>query len=95
MAELANSRRRNKVLTFKRGEPVRLTFQVLREANEPLTVREIAERMFRVVGKENPDERSRYHLRHAVRNVLRSHKGNTVTPVTGYWPERWAIIPPG
>jgi hypothetical protein len=30
MAELANSRRRNKVLTFKRGEPTRLTFQVLR-----------------------------------------------------------------
>ena len=93
MAALANSRRRNKVLTFKRGEPVRLTFQILREASEPVTVREIAERMFRLGGRDDPDERSLYHLKHAIRNVLRAHKGKTVTVSEGVWPERWAIMP--
>jgi hypothetical protein len=94
MAALANARRRNKVLTFRRGEPTKLTFQILREASEPLTVREIAERMFRIGGRADPDERSLFHLRHAVRNVLRAHKGKTVTVSEGVWPERWAIIQP-
>jgi hypothetical protein len=94
MAKLANARRRNKVLTFKRGEPVKLTFQVLREANEALTVRQIADRMFRLAGRDDADERSQYHLRHAVRNVLRTHRGKTVLASEGVWPERWTIIPP-
>jgi hypothetical protein len=92
MAALANARRRNRVLTFKRGEPVRLTFKILREASEPLTVREIAARMFALAGRADPDERGMYHLRHAVRNVLRAHKGKTVAVSEGVWPERWTII---
>jgi hypothetical protein len=48
--------------------------------------------MFRLGGRDDPDERSLYHLRHAVRNVLRAHKGKTVVVSEDIWPERWSII---
>lgn len=93
MAKLAASRKRSRVMTFKRGEPVQLTFQILRAATEPLTIREISERMAKLRGKDVADERGMYHLRHAIRHILKSHRGKSVTASEGIWPERWSIIP--
>ena len=89
--ELVNARRRAKVLTFRRGEPVQLTFQILRAASEPLSVREISERMAKLRGKDVTDETGMYHLRHAVRHVLRNYRGKSVAVTEGVWPERWMI----
>jgi hypothetical protein len=63
------------------------------DVGEGEATRKISERMAKLRGKDVTDKRGMYHLRHAVRHVLRKHRGKSVTVTEGVWPERWTIIP--
>lgn len=82
---------RKRPTRFPRGEPTRLTLRVLRESNEPLTTKEIAERACHMDGRE-PDAKTLANMKAAVRDVVNNHRGKTITPVPDLWPRRWLIV---
>jgi hypothetical protein len=83
-------RRRKPNPWFKRGTVFRAALDVLRAAQMPLTVREIAEAMLAAKGAEATPEALR-DLFGAVQAALRNHKGGSVVEDTIARPARWAL----
>jgi hypothetical protein len=71
-------RRRQTNRWFKRGTALRHVLEVLREAEEPLTPREITKRMLKQGGVDNPDPVEFYRLSKSVQSALHSHKGDSI-----------------
>ena len=64
---------------------------ILRDASEPMTAREIAMQVLREVGCENPDQKLAQRTVNAVEASLRHHRGKTVES-SGRYPMQWRAI---
>jgi hypothetical protein len=85
-------RRRKPNLWFKRGTVFRNALDVLRNAERPLTTREIAARMLAAKGVTAPADKDRRTLEGAVQSSLRNHKGKTIETVGEGMPVRWRLL---
>lgn len=87
------ARRRNKSNPwFRRGEGYRYALDVLRKAEGPLTVREIAERMVALKGVTDATPKQIRDLAAASLTSLRNHQGQTVVKVGEGVPGRWRLV---
>jgi len=86
-------RRRQHNPWFKRGTALRHVLEVLREAEGPLTPREITKRMLKQRGVDNPDPVEFYRLSKSVQSALHSHKGDSIVAHSHLKPTRWSIRP--
>lgn len=84
-------RRRKPNPWFKRGTVYRHALDVLRTAQEPMTTREITERMLAAKGVTNADPKALRDLITSVLSCLRLHEGKSVRTVGEGMPARWAI----
>ena len=84
-------RRRRPNPWFKRGTVFRSALDVLRTAQEPLTVSEIADRMLQAKGVEERPVEAIRHLWGAIQSSLRNHKGGRVVAHEGRSPVRWSL----
>jgi hypothetical protein len=78
---------------FKRGEYTRIVLDVLREAGEPLPLREIALRALAAKGIALPDARLRKNTRHRLSTTLAVFHGRGVVEKVGSankW--RWQLV---
>src|ERR1700716_4053454 len=76
---------------FKRGTVYRRAVDVLRTATEPMTAREIAERVLTAAKIANPNKGARADLTGTVLASLRNHKGNGVQRANEGSPARWKL----
>jgi hypothetical protein len=76
---------------FKQGTVYRRAVDALRTATEPLTARDIAERMLATAKVTNPDKAALADLMGSVLSSLRNHNGNGVQRTNEGNPARWAI----
>jgi hypothetical protein len=76
---------------FKRGTVYRRAVDVLRTATEPLTAREIAERVLAAAKVTNPDKDALADLAGSVLASLRNHKGKGVERTNEGSPARWRL----
>ena len=77
---------------FKRGTVNRRAVDVLRTATEPLTAREIAERLLAAANVANPDKDAVADLAGSVLASLRNHKGKGIERANeGAAPARWRL----
>src|ERR1700730_3438688 len=77
---------------FKRGTVYRRAVDVLRTATEPLTAREIAERVLEAANVANPNKAALADLQGSILASLRNHKGKGVERTNEGSPARWALI---
>ncbi len=77
---------------FKRGTLFRHALDVLREVREPLTTRQIAERMLAAKNVRNVASRNVSNLAAGVLASLRNNQGKTVARVGEGVPGRWKIV---
>jgi hypothetical protein len=77
---------------FKRGTVYRRAVDALRTATEPLTAREIAERVLAAANISKPDKAALDDLIGTVLASLRNHKGNGVERANEGSPARWRLI---
>ncbi len=78
---------------FKRGTIIQYALDVLRKATEPLTARQIAERM--LIAKGVRDDASPKTLRSlvaAIQASLQNYDGKTVANVGEGMPGRWKVV---
>lgn len=76
---------------FKRGTVYRRAVDALRTATEPLTAREIAERVLLAANIKRPDKAALADLIGSVLASLRNHKGKGVERVNEGSPARWRL----
>src|SRR5882757_4765670 len=76
---------------FKRGTVYRRAVDVLRTATEPLTAREIAERVLAATNVANPDKDALADLAGSVLASLRNHKGKGIQRTNEGSPARWRL----
>jgi hypothetical protein len=76
---------------FKRGTAYRRAVDVLRTATEPLTAREIAERVLAAANVTNPNKEAVADLAGSVLASLRNHKGKGVQRANEGSPARWRL----
>lgn len=76
---------------FKRGTVLRRALDVLRTAEAPLMVREIAERMLKAKGIANAKPNALNDLSNGVRISLRKYEGKGVARVGDGMPGRWIV----
>jgi hypothetical protein len=76
---------------FKRGTVYRRAVDVLRTATEPMTAREIAERVLVTANIKRPDKRALADLTGTVLASLRNHSGKGVQRDNEGSPARWAV----
>jgi hypothetical protein len=74
---------------FKHGQCSRAVLDVLRTAPEPMTIREIAERVVDLCGLPKGERKAFVAAREGVRYVLRQHAG--LIAEDGSTPKRWAL----
>lgn len=79
---------------FKRGTVLRRVLDVLRNADGPLTAREITVRMVKAHGITNPPADAIRSLSASVSSCLWNHQGKGVAIKDGEYPPRWQITPP-
>jgi len=84
-------RRRKPNPYFKRGTVFRAALDVLRQAERPLTTREITEAMLAIKGAHNAPEKAVRDLTGAVQSSLRSHIGSVVEVSGDGIPTRWML----
>lgn len=84
-------RRRRGNPWFKRGTLLRHSLDVLRAANRPLTVREIALAMLAKRGVTGVKPKAVADLRCSVQSSLRNHEGKSVVENKETSPARWSI----
>jgi hypothetical protein len=80
---------------FKRGTVYRRAVDALRMATEPLTAREIAERVLAAANIEKPAKGAMADLIGSVLASLRNHKGKGVQRTNEGSPARWRLAPNG
>jgi hypothetical protein len=76
---------------FKRGTVYRRAVDVLRTAEQPLTAREIAERVLAAANIAKPNKAALADLTGAVLASLRNHKGKGVERTNEGAPARWRL----
>jgi len=76
---------------FKRGTVYRRAVDVLRTATEPLTAREIAERVLVTAKVVNPNKGALADLTGSVLASLRNHKGKGIERANEGTPARWRL----
>src|SRR6266446_3465641 len=76
---------------FKRGTVYRRAVDVLRTATEPLTAREIAERVLAAANVTKPNKAALADLAGSVLASLRNHKGKVVKRANEGAPARWRL----
>lgn len=78
-------------IPIKLGEAGRKGLEVLRDASEPMTTREIADEVLRREGVEDANTATRERVRNTIDASLRTRRGKIVTS-DGLWPQRWWVI---
>ena len=81
---------RTRSVWFRPGECLRLVYDVLRDASQPLTTREIAERVTGMKGLANGDERSRALIQKVVLGSL-GRARDTIERVESAGVVRWRV----
>jgi hypothetical protein len=76
---------------FKRGTVYRRAVDAMRTATEPLTAREIAERVLAAANVNDPDKAALADLTGSVLASLRNHKGKGVQRTNDGSPARWQL----
>jgi hypothetical protein len=76
---------------FKRGTVYRRAVDALRTATEPMTAREIAERVLAAHNIESPDKAALADLAGSVLASLRNHNGKGVQRTNEGSPARWRL----
>ena len=76
---------------FKRGTVYRRAVDVLRTATEPLTAREIAERVLAAAKVANPKKAAVADLTGSILASLRNHKGKGIERTNEGAPPRWRL----
>ena len=76
---------------FKRGTVYRRAVDVLRTATEPLTAREIAERVLEAANVANPNKAALADLQGSILASLRNHKGKGIERTNEGAPARWRL----
>jgi hypothetical protein len=76
---------------FKRGTVYRRAVDALRTAEQPLTAREIAERVLATANVTDPDKEAVADLTGSILASLRNHKGQGVQRVGEGVPARWKL----
>jgi hypothetical protein len=84
-------RRRKLNPWFKRGTIYRIALDILRDADGPLTTRQITERMLAAKGVTNASQRAVRDLITSVLSSLRLHEGKSVRTVGEGMPARWVL----
>jgi hypothetical protein len=84
-------RRRKPNPWFKRGTMFRHALDVLRDAERPMTVREIVLRMLAAKGVTDATPKRIRDLGGAVQAALRDHKGDGLTEPDEMRPTRWTV----
>ena len=77
---------------FKRGTVYRRAVDALRTAEQPLTAREIAERVLVAAKIANPNKAALADLTGSILASLRNHKGKGVQRTNDGSPAKWVII---
>jgi hypothetical protein len=77
---------------FKRGTVYRRAVDVLRTATEPMTARDIAERVLEAANIKRPDKAALADLIGSVLASLRNHKGKGVRRTNEGSPARWRLV---
>ena len=85
-------RRRKPNPWFKRGTVYRCAIDALRDADKPLTAREITWRMLLAKGVTKPDTKAARDLQGAVLASLRNHAGRAVETVGEGQPAKWRLV---
>ena len=76
---------------FKRGTVYCRAVDVLRTATEPLTARDIVERVLAAANIKRPDKAALAHLIGSILASLRNHKGNGIERTNEGAPARWRL----
>ena len=76
---------------FKRDTVYRRAVDVLRTATEPLTARDIAERVLAAAIIKRPDKAALAHLIGSILASLRNHKGNGIERTNEGASARWRL----
>jgi hypothetical protein len=76
---------------FKRGTVYRRAVDVLRTATEPLTAREIAERVLAAAKVTNPNKAALADLTGTIKSSLKNHDGKGVQRTNEGSPARWRL----
>jgi hypothetical protein len=76
---------------FKRGTVYRRAADVLRTATEPLTAREIAERVLAAAKMTNPNKAALADLTGTIKSSLKNHDGKGVQRTNEGSPARWRL----
>jgi hypothetical protein len=77
-------------LPIKLGQCGRRGLEVLRDAKEPMTAREIADEVLRLAGVFEPDAETRQRTTNTIQAILRQRRGKTVDS-DDQWPQRWRV----
>lgn len=78
-------------LPMRPGESAQWTYEILREAKEPMAARDIAAKVLARAGVMDPSRQLLQRATNTVTASLRQHRGNLVESDTS-WPKRWRII---
>jgi len=76
---------------FKRGTVFGHALDVLREAEGPLTAREVTGRMLAAKGVADADQKAVRDLIGALNSSLQNHRGKAVETVGDGMPARWIL----
>jgi hypothetical protein len=93
LRRIAVKRRRRGNPFYRRGECWRAALDVLRDASEPMTVRDLCLAMLARLGVNDPTAAQLRDLYGAVNRSLLGHDGDTVVTVGEGSPRRWALAP--
>ena len=85
-------RRRITNAWFKRGTIYRTALDTLRDAQEPLTVGEIAARVVEAKGIQNAPKSAMKKLEGSIRAALRNRLGSTVNAIFDHGTTKWAPL---
>jgi hypothetical protein len=80
---------------FKRGTVYRRAVDVLRTATEPMTAREIAERVLTAAKVTNPAKAALADLIGTINSSLRNHDGKGIERTNEGSPARWKLADSG
>jgi hypothetical protein len=84
-------RRPKSVTPYRRGTVFRAVLDALREADHPLTSREMAEALLARAGIANPSYEQVRAMWGSIHSAIRAHQGKTIVRVGDTLPMRWRV----
>jgi len=84
-------RRPKHVTPYRRGTVFRAVLDALREADHPLTSREMAEALLERAGIANPTADQVRAMWGSIHSAMRAHQGRTIVRVGDTLPMRWRV----